>query len=77
MPSRGGSEDADVQDRCIRAGFGVAWHLLLDDAWQNQYFGLDNPLAAPTADPDGETNSFEFTAGLIPSDPQSLSPSPP
>ena len=45
----------------------------LDDAWQNQYFGLNNPLAAPAADPDGDgqNNAFEFTAGLIPTDPQS------
>ena len=45
----------------------------LDDAWQNQHFGLNNPLAAPTADPDGDAqaNLFEFTAGLTPTDPQS------
>ncbi|MBL9114373.1 MAG: hypothetical protein JNJ83_05150 [Verrucomicrobiaceae bacterium] len=40
----------------------------LDDSWQFQYFGLNNPLAIPTADPDfdGQDNLFEFTAGLIP-----------
>ena len=45
----------------------------LDDAWQNQYFGLNNPLAAPALDPDGDgqANLFEFTAGLTPTDPQS------
>ena len=45
----------------------------LDDAWQVQYFGLDNPLAAPAADPDGDgqANAFEFTAGLVPTDPAS------
>ena len=45
----------------------------LDDAWQNQYFGLNNPSAAPAVDPDGDgqTNAFEFTAGLIPNDPAS------
>ena len=45
----------------------------LDDAWQVQYFGQNNPNAAPGADPDGDgqTNLFEFTAGLIPTDPQS------
>lgn len=45
----------------------------LDDAWQNQYFGLNNPLAAPALDPDGDgqTNLFEFTAGLIPTAPSS------
>lgn len=45
----------------------------LDDDWQNLYFGLDNPLAAPLRDPDGDgqNNRFEFTAGLIPTDPLS------
>ena len=45
----------------------------LDDDWQVQYFGLNNPNAAPALDPDGDgqTNLFEFTAGLIPTDPQS------
>ena len=42
----------------------------LGDDWQVQYFGLDNPLAAPGFDPDGDgqTNIFEFTAGLDPTD---------
>lgn len=45
----------------------------LGDDWQFQYFGLDNPLAAPLLDPDGDgqNNAFEFTAGLIPTDAQS------
>ena len=46
----------------------------IDDKWQKDYFGLPpNPLAAPTADPDGDgqTNLFEFTAGVIPNDPAS------
>ena len=45
----------------------------LDDAWQNQYFGLNNLNAAPALDPDGDgqTNAFEFTAGLVPTDPAS------
>jgi hypothetical protein len=45
----------------------------LDDDWQALYFGLDNPLAAPMQDPDsdGQTNRFEFTAGIIPTDPAS------
>jgi hypothetical protein len=49
------------------AGDGLA------DNWQFQYFGLDNPLAAPQFDPDGDgqDNSFEFTAGLVPNDPLS------
>ncbi|WP_395735626.1 hypothetical protein [Prosthecobacter sp.] len=40
----------------------------LDDAWQAQYFGLNNPLAAPEVITDGTglTNLFKFTAGLIP-----------
>ena len=40
----------------------------IDDSWQFQFFGLNNPLAIPTADPDfdGQNNVFEFTAGLIP-----------
>jgi hypothetical protein len=42
----------------------------LDDDWQNLYFGLDNPNAAPSLDPDadGQDNTFEFIAGLIPTD---------
>ena len=45
----------------------------LGDDWQIQYFGQDNPLAAPLLDPDGDgqNNSFEFTAGLVPTDPLS------
>ncbi|OYW78250.1 MAG: hypothetical protein B7Z37_00135 [Verrucomicrobia bacterium 12-59-8] len=40
----------------------------LDDSWQVQHFGLNNPLAAPgvDADGDGQNNLFEFTAGLLP-----------
>jgi hypothetical protein len=43
----------------------------LDDSWQIQYFGPDNPLAAPNADPHGtgQTNQFKFVAGLDPTDP--------
>lgn len=50
------------------AGDGLADH------WQVQYFGLDNPEAAPGLDPDGDggTNLFEFTAGLVPTDPGSV-----
>jgi hypothetical protein len=46
------------------AGDGLA------DDWQVQYFGQDNPDAAPLLDPDGDgqTNVFEFTAGLVPID---------
>lgn len=40
----------------------------LSDAWQVQFFGQNNPNAAPGLDPDGDghTNDFEFTAGLVP-----------
>jgi hypothetical protein len=46
----------------------------IGDDWQVQYFGENNPLAAPALDPDGDgqTNQFEFTAGLIPNDPASV-----
>lgn len=42
----------------------------IDDAWQVQYFGVSNPEGVPGADPDydGQTNLFEFTAGLVPVD---------
>jgi hypothetical protein len=45
----------------------------LADDWQVQYFGQDNSLAAPLLDPDGDgqNNAFEFTAGLIPTNPLS------
>lgn len=46
----------------------------LDDAWQSQYFGPDNPLAGPLldADQDGFSNKFEYDAGIIPTDPMSV-----
>jgi len=45
----------------------------IDDAWQIQYFGQNNPKAAPLQDPDGdgENNMFEYVAGLVPTDPNS------
>lgn len=45
----------------------------LPDGWQVQYFGLDNPLAAPAVDASGtgQTNLFKYTAGLDPTDPAS------
>jgi hypothetical protein len=45
----------------------------IGDDWQVQYFGFNNPLAAPAidADGDGEDNRFEWIAGLIPTDPAS------
>jgi len=49
------------------AGDGLA------DDWQFQFFGQDNPLAAPLLDPDGDdqNNAFEHTAGLNPTNPLS------
>lgn len=46
----------------IYAGDGIA------DSWQVQYFGSNNPKAAPNAISDGSglTNLFKYTAGLIP-----------
>ena len=43
----------------------------IPDSWQFQYFGLDNPHAAPGADANGtgQTNLFKYTAGLNPLDP--------
>ncbi len=45
----------------------------INDTWQVQYFGLNNPLAGPLQDPDsdGQNNWFEFQAGLVPTDPES------
>ena len=42
----------------------------IDDAWQNQFFGLNTPNAAPTVDFDGtgQTNLFKYLAGLNPLD---------
>lgn len=46
----------------------------IDDVWQFQFFGLDNPLAAPTQDSDfdGQNNLFEFLAKVTPNDPASF-----
>ena len=40
----------------------------LDDAWQVQYFGLNNPNAAPgfISDGSGLTNRSKYIAGLVP-----------
>lgn len=45
----------------------------IDDSWQFQYFGLDNPLAArgEDADADRQDNLFEWLAGTIPINPLS------
>jgi hypothetical protein len=54
----------------LRDNFGSYAGDGLDDSWQFQFFGLDNPDADPLLDPDsdGQNNRFEFTAGLIPTD---------
>jgi hypothetical protein len=46
----------------------------LPDSWQNQYFGLDNPNAAPNKDVTGtgQNNLFKYTAGLDPTNPASV-----
>ena len=68
-----GSLNLTVLDS-IADNFGTYAGDGIGDAWQVQYFGQDNPLAAPGLDPDGDggTNAFEFTAGLIPTDPASV-----
>jgi len=45
----------------------------LDDSWQARYFGVNNPAAGSSQDPDGDgqTNQFEFCAGVVPTDPSS------
>jgi len=51
-----------IDDFASYAGDGI------DDAWQVQYFGLNNPNAGPGFDPDGDgqTNYFEYVATTIP-----------
>ena len=46
----------------------------IDDSWQVEHFGEENADAAPAvdADGDGQNNLFEFTAGLLPNDPNSV-----
>ena len=46
----------------------------LPDDWQVQYFGLNNPNAAPTKDASGtgQTNLFKYIAGLNPTDHSSV-----
>jgi hypothetical protein len=42
----------------------------VDDLWQVQNFGLNNPDGLGSADPDGDgqNNLFEYTAGTVPTD---------
>jgi hypothetical protein len=46
----------------------------LPDSWQNQYFGLDNPNAAPNKDVTGtgQNNLFKYVAGLDPTNAASV-----
>jgi hypothetical protein len=46
----------------------------IGDDWQNQFFGLGNPDAGPTQDPDGDgdSNLYEYHACLLPNDPTSF-----
>jgi hypothetical protein len=55
--------------------FGAYAGDAIDDAWQVQYFGQPpNANAGPLVDPDGDgqTNAFEYTAGLNPTDATSV-----
>jgi hypothetical protein len=56
--------DSDLDNFGSYAADGVG------DDWQVSYFGLSNQQAAPSfdADGDGQSNAFEYTAGLIPTD---------
>jgi len=53
--------------------FGIYANDGLPDDWQAQYFGFDNPQAAPDVDADGTgfTNLFKYVAGLNPINPSS------
>jgi len=53
--------------------FGIYAGDGLPDDWQVQYFGPNNPNAAPNIDADGtgQTNLFKYIAGLDPTDPTS------
>ena len=58
--------DVDPDNLGLYAGDG------LPDQWQVAHFGLNNPLAAPDADPDGDgqDNAFEELVGGDPTDPR-------
>ena len=57
----------------IADNFGIYAGDGIGDDWQVQYFGQNNPLAAPNADGSGtgQTNFFKYTAGLNPMNPNS------
>ena len=57
----------------IQDNFGSYASDGIPDSWQLQYFGSNNPLAAPNADASGtgQNNLFKYIAGLNPTDPGS------
>jgi len=64
---------ATVEMSVINIGgddFGIYATDGLPDLWQVEHFGEENSYASPFLDPDGDgqDNSFEFTAGLVPTD---------
>lgn len=60
--------DVDQDDYGSYAGDGI------DDDWQVDFFGEENPDAGPGKNPDGDRhdNRFEFLAGIDPTDPLSV-----
>ncbi len=54
--------------------FGIYAKDGIPDDWQVQYFGQNNPNAAPDVDAtgSGQTNLFKYVAGLNPTDPASV-----
>ena len=57
----------------LNGNYGAYGSANIPDTWQVQYFGLNNPDAAPGVDADGtgQTNLFKYIAGLNPLDPTS------
>jgi hypothetical protein len=68
-----GTLDLTVLDT-LSDNFGIYASDGIDDAWQATFFGVNNPDAGATKDPDGDSqnNFFEFIAGLNPTDPSSV-----
>jgi len=60
--------NVNIDDFQTYAGDGI------DDAWQVQYFGVNNPNAGPNVDFDGtgQSNLFKYVAGLDPLNPASI-----
>lgn len=54
--------------------YGLYANDTLPDDWQVHYFGVENPNARPTGDPDhdGQNNLFEYDASLDPTNTRSL-----